>query len=115
MKKWLYVFCFCNLALSVTAAPFLVSDPQAAFDPRTGSGVSSYEISTDSKMWGVAGSREVGNNQIQLYHDIKDAKMGETNYSIRVLNKFGDRSIPVPFVLKREVPPQPGGIRVTPE
>lgn len=113
--KWLQIFFILNIPIAVTAAPFIVSDPQVIFDPRSGAGVSSYEISTDGSVWVTAGSREVGSNQIQLYHDISDAQIGETTYSIRAVNSFGDRSAPIPFVLKREMPPQPGGIRVTPE
>ena len=115
MRRWILIIIICSLSKTITAAPFLISDPQPQFNASDGSGISGYEISTDNETWIKAGSRDVSGNSIQLYHDLAESKKGETTYKVRTFNIFGDKSAEVPFVLKRETPRQPAGIRVTPE
>ena len=115
MKKCLLIILICSIAKTIIAGPFLISDPQPKLDQSNGSGISGYEISTDNVEWISAGSRDVSDNNIQLYHDLAESEIGETNYSVRSFNIFGDRSDSVPFVVRREMPQRPGGIRVTPD
>ena len=115
MKKWLLIIIIWSFSKTIIAVPFLVSDPQPKFNASDGLGISGFEISIDNGAWIKAGSRDVSGNNIQLYHDLADSKIGETTYRIRTFNIFRDKSDEVPFVLKREMPRQPAGIRVTPE